>query len=500
MIEAQVHGSLKSFLKSQGRPPNPWNHHLTMGRLVARALRVGKSALINTGSFPSVHSWGYLTAALLGGGSCVLVIEEPWRSLLMTNHLPELQRFLGTSHCLECDRLPDSEPQGQPTIYFIAPALWLQSHSLEIPPSDRVPWPMPVLIEQADQLPDWVRQSLTRTIAPQHWRELKQWGSWELIETYQIKLTQEIFKRPSNPHQVYSFNEEIEALLTNLFNQLKYHSRPLPQPWNLFEQQWARSEQMNYLTIDREQGLFSLHSSPLRVEEELGQLLNHSSNVLVGNFGQKPYFHFDVELEHHTRVDFAPDHRCDPIQLYLPYSFPFPNTAEFAQHLITQLDQLLTVYDRHFVVLLIDDVPLKSKVGATLAGIFGSRVKIETTDIGRSGVLVAGWDFWTEHHSQFPIPQLLVISTLPLPSLEHPLVALRVEHHKQRKENWFKVYLLPAALRRMQQAIAPVRQHQGTIALLDTRVNARSYGPEVLQSLEPYTRISKIHRLDLWGN
>jgi len=36
LLEAAVHSSLRAFLREQGR--FYWSHHLTMGRLVARAI------------------------------------------------------------------------------------------------------------------------------------------------------------------------------------------------------------------------------------------------------------------------------------------------------------------------------------------------------------------------------------------------------------------------------------------------------------------------------
>ena len=48
MIEAEVHSSLRAFLKAHNN--TDWPHHLTMARLIARALRLGRPALIQTGS------------------------------------------------------------------------------------------------------------------------------------------------------------------------------------------------------------------------------------------------------------------------------------------------------------------------------------------------------------------------------------------------------------------------------------------------------------------
>ncbi|HCF30494.1 MAG TPA: helicase, partial [Cyanobacteria bacterium UBA11049] len=82
----------------------------------------------------------------------------------------------------------------------------------------------------------------------------------------------------------------------------------------------------------------------------------------------------------------------------------------------------------------------------------------------------------------------VAIATLPLPSLENPLVAGRVAYYKSLGKDWFRLYLLPTALNELQRAIAPVRYRQGVVALLDSRVIHRSYGKQVLAALSPFAR------------
>lgn len=134
-------------------------------------------------------------------------------------------------------------------------------------------------------------------------------------------------------------------------------------------------------------------------------------------------------------------------------------------------------------------MPLKSQVGAILAAEFGSRVQVEKTCLDDNGILVTGWEFWRQHQSVLPAPQLLAIATLPLPSLENPLVAGRVASFKRAQKDWFRLYLLPAALGELARAIAPARERQGVVALLDSRVLHRSYGSQVLAALSPLARI-----------
>jgi ATP-dependent DNA helicase DinG len=247
-------------------------------------------------------------------------------------------------------------------------------------------------------------------------------------------------------------------------------------------------------------------------------------------------------LEDLTYVKFSSDRQNELIQLYVPDRMPMPNTPEYQNALLQQIRLLFSIcpgtntqsgfpnsesgphphplsHVKTFhepslhqmsaagslkansedtdriscqqpIVIIIGDVPLKAQVAAVLAAELGSQVQLEKIRSQNHGILVTGWEFWRQHSSNLPAPNLLIIATLPIPSLEHPLVAGRVAYYKQLRQDWFRLYLLPSALRELQRAIAPIRESQGVVALLDSRVNYRTYGQQVLASLAPLARIN----------
>ncbi len=104
MIEAEVHSYLRDFLRQQGelgeaealRERN-WPHHLTMARLVARALRLGRSALMQTGSSVERYCLSYLMPVLLGDWSVIIVAPPNIQQRLFTQEIPLLQDWLQTN-------------------------------------------------------------------------------------------------------------------------------------------------------------------------------------------------------------------------------------------------------------------------------------------------------------------------------------------------------------------------------------------------------------------
>jgi ATP-dependent DNA helicase DinG len=202
-----------------------------------------------------------------------------------------------------------------------------------------------------------------------------------------------------------------------------------------------------------------------------------------------------------TCVKFNPDRHH--LHLYAPERLPLPNTPEYKAALLRELHELIRIGSSAdtaagLITIIIGDVPLRAIVAAQLAADFGSRVRVEQTDLAENGILISGWSFWRDHQGELPTSKLLAIATLPFPSLEDPYVAAEVAHYKQQRQDWFRLYLLPTALRELQRAIAPIREVQGTVILLDVRAIYRSYGKQFFAALSPYARVSsaEVGRLD----
>jgi ATP-dependent DNA helicase DinG len=267
---------------------------------------------------------------------------------------------------------------------------------------------------------------------------------------------------------------------------------------------WQGLQDDNHLiwaTRDREYGQFTLHLSPVEVAQQLQPLWETAPVVLMGGFLDSdktaPTYRHQIGLGDTLCLQFSPTRQTEAIQLYLPDRLPLPNTPEFKGAMLEEIHALTQHYlsEAGTIAILVDDVPLKAQIASYLAGQFGSQVKVEKPLL--RGILVCGWDYWQQHQHQYPPPCLLIVVALPIPSLEHPLVSERVAYFKRQRKDWFRLYLLPTALRSLQQAVMPLRETQSMVAVLDSRVNTRSYGTRILQALEPYARVNYLEE-GLW--
>lgn len=509
MIEAEVHLSLHNFLRSQAGFPS-WPHHLTMARLVARALRLGRSALIQVGAvsgYQGRYRTSYCASALMWHGSVIIVATQTVQQRLLKVEIPRLQQWLQINKPIRTgDTWPGGNFQG---LFLVSPESWLKG---QLASSDNFPPGVPTIIDGVDDLEDRAIRQLTVSIEPLDWNELMLACPHiqAEIEKAQVQLTQELFQHPVNPYECYLISQLEEEILCRLFSNLDPDR--IPNAWKNFRAslQFTSSSPSSppsspsspssppllWATISRRQGLFSLHCVPIEIEKILSPIWQRQPVVLIGSAiepeTEAPIFRKRLGLDDLTPVKFSSDSQTEAIQLYLPYQLPLPNTPEFQAAFIHKVRTLvcLSATASGMTLVLVGDVPLKSQVAAILASEFGSRVQVEKTCLDENGILVSGWEFWQEHQKVLPAPQLLIISTLPLPSLENPIVAGRVAHYKRSHQDWFRLYLLPAAINELQRAIAPVRENQGIVALLDNRVVVRSYGAQILAALSPLARIN----------
>ena len=491
LIEVEVHNSLLRFLRSNSEPQ--WPHHLTMARLVARALRLGRSALIQTGLTAGVYQQryrvSYLMPILMWPEPAILVAPTRTIEHLRAVEIPRLQEWLQTDRQIATyDQNTDF-----PGLMLADPQSWLASR---LATDAQFHSQIPTIIDGVDDLESWTREQLTASLDPGDWNDLMLAvpSQADAILQVRVLLTRACFQHPAKPDECYLLETAEQNILKGLFETIA-SSALIPTAWSSFWQRWESNGKLRWAQINREAGSFSLYCAPIQVAEVLSKIWDFQPVVLIGGAvdvePKAPIFREMLGLPELTSVKFSPDRQSELIQLYIPNWLPLPNTPEFQGVLMEEIRTLLfmSASVAGLTVLIVGDVPLKARLAAILASEFGTRVQVEKTDVGENGILVTGWEFWRQHQGELSAPHLLAIATLPLPSMENPLVTARVAYYKERRQDWFRLYLLPAALNELQRAIGPVRERQGVVAIFDTRVIHRSYGQQFLAALSPFARI-----------
>jgi ATP-dependent DNA helicase DinG len=508
VIEVEVHQQLRALLREQATPH--WEHHLTMARLVARALRLGRSALIQTGTesgLSAPYRLSYLMPLLLWEGPAIVVAPASVQQWLMTTELPRLQQWLDAPKPVQ--RISPEHP-GQVAnfagISLVTPHHWLRDR-LE----DRGEFPAGILtiVDGVDDLDAWVKDVLSLQIQAEHWEQLmlSHPNFRGVILDLRIAITHALFQHPANPYNCYILEPEEYLPIQRLLSQLQ-QSSILPAIWSNLSHHLSRSiaplQDPGLLSakLDRQSGAFILQHSPIRFAPLLEPIWQAQPTVLIGSAldleSSADIYRQTHGLQDLTCLKFSPPRQESGIQLYQPDRIPMPNTPQFQPALLAELRQILSRsrLAQGLIVILVGDTPLRNQVGATLAAEWGSRVQVDRLPEVSNGILVTGWAEWQQFQAApLPgqvelIPHCIVIATLPMPSLEDPIVAARVRDYKRLRQDWFRLYLLPTALMALQRATFPVRSSRGLVALLDSRVLHRNYGQQVLTALSPYARLN----------
>ncbi|MBV5259477.1 DNA helicase [Synechococcus moorigangaii CMS01] len=495
-MEAQVHKILVAIARdSHGQKNSPWPHHLTLARLVARGLRLGRSALIQTRTGIDDYALSYLVPALVTDQPVVIVVPPLLLRWLETVEIPRLQRLLQTNRPVTVVQ-PGARFQPTAAISLVPPSQWLAAMT-----GDRPPMPVTTILNPVDELGQWAQDFYGRQLHLTDWEALKQlnFDQQDFIQRQYDGLKAQLLRRSPNPYQCYPLERENEQALSTCLQCPK-----LPQSWHAFGEAWQNPTHTPFCwaQLNQRDGRFTLNVTPQNLGDRLAPLWQRQPTLFIGSFleaqRQAPSFCAQIGLDpdHLTCVDFAPPRQQHQVRVYLPEKrLPLPNTPEFQGALLPQLQTLITTHPHQTrpIVLLINDIPLQAQIGSALAAVFGSRVKVEGGNLQADSILICGWTFWRQltqplfygQALDFPLPQLMAIATLPLPSLENPLVAARVAQYKRKRQDWFRLYLLPTALQELQRATYPLHQEQSVIAILDNRINHRAYGKQILEALQP---------------
>jgi ATP-dependent DNA helicase DinG len=81
---------------------------------------------------------------------------------------------------------------------------------------------------------------------------------------------------------------------------------------------------------------------------------------------------------------------------------------------------------------------------------------------------------------------------IPLPTLESPWIAARVEMLKHQGRNWFREFLLPETLFTLLKSVAIIRDKDVRVAILDGRMHYRSWGKLIFEALEPWVNLERL--------
>lgn len=250
----------------------------------------------------------------------------------------------------------------------------------------------------------------------------------------------------------------------------------------------------------------TLVARPVEVAPLLGQILRQRPAVFVSatlRVGQS-FNHFRRTVGLGDAEELCVDSPFDYANqacLYLPTDLPEPDRPEFALEAADRSAQLVAASGGGAFVLCTSHRVLPLMRAALVRQGFGNVLVqgeaprshlIETFRRQQHGVLVATMSFWKGVDVPGDALRLVIMDRLPFASPADPVVEARLEQLIERGLEPFMAYQVPQAALMLRQGFGRLIRRQtdrGVVAILDTRLSTRRYGPLLLRSLPRCRRL-----------
>ncbi len=479
MLEVNSHEYLKKYYQNNLAL---WPHNLTLTRLISRSLSRKDNTFIQLSSDSKNFWWpGLLIPLSLHNNNIVLILSERQHRLLFEVELPKLRSSRLGFDCVE---------------------------GIEVIPSDKKIWVLryqdlifanekdllnnrQLIFPESEFISSELRESMSIKITPKNWENLiASHSRFEAqIMEFHERLSRSLFSHSANSDAVIRIDyREFLALKEILKDDL-----PSAMPWkralNIVNKEWV-----TWAKLDNRKLSWDWYIQPLLPLQILSGLLSKNTLLMLNNSGQSDSFFMDLNNKQFTfnvKVNLGNKYDQEPTPLFVPKRQPLPNTSHFYRHIIRQCQRLI-LGRTHPTIVLVDDLRLRLQITSELAGEFGLRVVHETINIETNGIICCSCNWWIINQYNLPTPDQLIFPVIPLPTLESPWIAAKVDMLKHQGRDWFREFLFPETLTTLLKSLAIIRGKDVRVAILDGRMHYRSWGKLIFEALEPWVVLERL--------
>lgn len=479
MLEVNSHKHLKKYYQNNLAL---WPHNLTLTRLISRSLSRKDNTFIQLSSDSRNFWWpGLLIPLCLHNNNIVLILSERQCRLLFEVELPKLRAGRLVFDYVEGIELTPSDKK----IWVLRYKDLIFANEKDLLKNRQLIFP------EAEFISGELREAMSIKITPKDWEDLiASRSSFEdaIIEVHE-RLSRNLFSHSVTSDAAIRIDpRELLALKEMLKDDL-----PSAMPWkralNMVNNEWV-----TWAKLDHRKLTWDWHIQPLLPLQNLSGLLSKNTLLMLTNSEQSDSFFLDLNSKKFTfkvNVNLGNKFDQEPISLFVPNGQPLPNTSHFYRHILRQCQRLI-LGRTHPTIILVDDLQLRIQITSELAGEFGLRVVHETTNIQTNGILCCSCNWWIINQHNLPTPDQLIFPVIPLPTLESPWIAAKVEMLKHQGHDWFREFLFPETLTILLKSLAIIRGKDVRVAILDGRMHYRSWGKLIFEALEPWVALERL--------
>ena len=476
MLEILSHQYLKKFVRSHSID---WEHIYSFGRIISKCIQNNSTYLINSEIF-STEDWvsPILISLFLHEENATLVLPNEKIEFLKKNQIKDLET-LGLNYFLENDQI--IFPNHRITLTSL-------KNLLDNPNSFKLKNHR-IILTGIENIKQDLKNHFRISLFQKDWfKKVSQSenSNNDVIATYNF-LKKKFFLRKVFGNNYLFLDDEELSFLSNFFRKNSSFSNQFYRTSNALSQGWACWVQLDNKTLD-----WNFYLEPIDELSKIRELLSNNKLVFLSamrkdNFFQKYLKNQSLEVD--LVINFKSNFIEKKISLYVPPKQMLPNNPLFTKVISEKCNKLI-IFRKGLTLLLSDDDNLKTNLATDLASKHGKRVLLETIPFTNKEILCSSYEWWIKNSHLIQNPELIIITLLPIPNMAEPINNITVSHLKKLSKDWFRDFLLPEALLKLELSISPLRKNSGKLIILDGRANKRKWGRSLLQSIQPSKEIN----------
>ena len=476
MLEIVSHQYLKKFIKFH---KTDWNHIYSFGRIISKCLKTNQTYLINSEIFSS-NSWisPLLISLFLFEENSTFVLPKEKIEFIKIKYLKDLKNF-GFKFILENDQIIFSNHR----VCFMTLENFLSYSSIFSYTNHRI------IFSGIENVKEDLKNHYRIILLKKHWFhnfDKTSLYSQRIIRKYNFLKRRFFLKKLLDDDYICLEPKEIN-FLTKFFNenasfsdQFQIVSEALSKGWAC----WVKLDNINFE--------WKFFIEPLDEFSEIKNLLSNNKFVFLSalrkdNFLEKYLKKQSIKID--IVINFKGNFNEKKILLYVPPLQMLPNNPLFTQ-IIADKCKKLVIFSKGLTLVLSDDLNLKINLATELASKHGKRVLLETIPSCDNQILCASYDWWIKNSCLVKSPEQIIIPLLPIPDMKEPINRIIISYYKKTAKDWFREFLLPEAIDKLERSISPLRRNSGRLIILDGRANKRRWGKSILKSIQPSKQIN----------
>ena len=482
MLEIASHQYLKNFIKSH---QTDWNNIYSFGRIISKCLQTKENYLINSEIF-LLNSWipPILISLFLFEEDSTLVLSKERIEIIKKNNLEDFKN-LGFEFALDNDQIVFTNHR---VCLITIENLLCESNILTFK-NHRI------IFSGIENIKENLKNHFRILLLKKDWFACHDKTlplSQKIINQYNLLKQKFFLKKVLNNDYIFLEPKEV-YLLSKFFNQYASFSKKFQRVSDALSQGWAC-----WVNLDNVNFEWKLILEPFDELSQIQELLSNNKFVFLSalrkdNFFEKYLKKQRIEID--LSINFKSNFIEKNILVYVPPRQLLPNNPKFNREISEKCKKLVT-FSRGLTLVLSDDVNLKLMLATELASIYGKRVLLETIPLRKNQILCSSYNWWIKNSYLVKNPEQIIIPLLPIPNIQDPINDINMSLLKKRAKDWFREFLLPEAIEKLERSVSPLRKNSGKLIILDGRANKRVWGRSILKSIEPSKRINYMFPFD----